>query len=396
MKKYTVTDFGVEPGKEELQTEALQAVLDLCRETGDKVVLPAGRYRTGGLRMWSDTTLYLEAGAVLVGSDRCEDYAVFPVPEGVTLHTDMEMIAAYYHDRPWATYRRALLSAYGGKNIAVIGEKGSCIDGDDCADPEGEEGYRGPHGLFFTNVQGVTLCGYTIGNCGNFMHQIDTCQHVTMKNVTCFGGSDGVHLHLCENILIEDCVFRTGDDCIAGINMSHLTVRRCELNTSCQAFRVGGSHILIEDCRIWGPGIWPHRMTVVQNRGTEAVRKKSNTLPRECGRHNTVAVFLHFASTAQPSPVPFHDVVFRNCTVENVTFFMIYRADGEDVLENGTHLTELTLDNLTVTGLENPSLVEASPDEPLTVTLRNVRVTMADGTKGGLFDGKDPNTVICK
>ena len=50
---YCITDYGVIANLPELQTEKLQAVLDLCRENGGTVVIPAGVYRTGGLRMWS-------------------------------------------------------------------------------------------------------------------------------------------------------------------------------------------------------------------------------------------------------------------------------------------------------------------------------------------------------
>ncbi|MCQ2431762.1 MAG: right-handed parallel beta-helix repeat-containing protein [Clostridia bacterium] len=385
---YLITDYGAAPDIEALQTETIQKVFDLCRDHGGTVVVPRGRFRISGLRMWSDTTLYLQTGAELVGSDICEDYPVFDVPENVELRTDMELITQYYENRPWKEYRRAMISVYGGKNIAVIGEPGSVIDGDDCADPHGEEGYRGPHGLFLTNIEGMTLRGYTIRNCGNFMHQVDNCKHITVKNVTCEGGSDGIHLHHCVDTLIEDCVFHTGDDCVAGINMENLTVRNCGLKTCCDAFRAGGSHILVENCHIWGPGIFPHRMTVVQNRYTDLVRDKSNTLPRECGRHNLITVYLHFASTNFPSPEPYHDVVMRNCKIENVGRFLSYHADCGP-LESGTHLTEMTLEDVTFENLLSPSDIAASKEEPLTVTMRNVV-----SKEVPVFDGRDPNTKL--
>lgn len=391
-RKYIITDFGAVADSSALQTEVIQKVFDLCKENGGTVVIPKGTFRVGGLRMWSDTTLYLESGAVLLGSDVCEDYEVFPVPEGVELRTDMEMITQYYKNRPWKEYRRAILSVYGGRNIQIIGEEGSYIDGDDCTDPHGEEGYRGPHGIFITNVKGLTMKGYTIQNCGNFMHQIDACTDVTMEKVTCLGGSDGVHLHECKNILIENCVFRTGDDCIAGINMENLTVRNCEMNTSCDIFRAGGVHFLIENCRMWGPGIYPHRMTVVQNRGTELVRDKSNTLPREAGRHNLEGVFLHFASQNHPNPVPFHDIVFRSCSIENPEFFLRYEADTGP-LQTGTYLQDITLENVTFRGVQHASIVKADEKVPLTVTMKNVTAAFReDAHADALFDGSDPNT----
>lgn len=369
---YRATDYGVKADWSELQTEQLQAVFDLCRENGGVVVLSAGTYRTGGLRMWSDTTLKLESGARLIGSDVCEDYAIYDVPEGVELRTDMEMITQYYENRPWAAYRRAILSVYGGKNICIIGEKDSLIDGDDCTDPFGEEGYRGPHGIFITNVENIRLEGYTIANCGNFMHQIDNCSNITMQHVTCIGGSDGVHLHCCRHTLIEDCVFHTGDDCIAGINMEDLVVRRCEINTSCDAFRAGGTDILVEECRIWGPGIYPHRMTVVQNRGTELVRDKRNTLPRECGRHNMVCVFIHFSSIHHPNPSPFRNVVFRNCVIENADRFLIYTPE-DDLIQQGTALQDMTLENVTFIGLKGSSKVNVPEGETLTIRMKDTQ-----------------------
>lgn len=395
MNTYRVTDYGVRTDSAGLQTETIQGVFDLCREGGGVVVFPRGVYRTGGLRMWSDTTLYLEAGAQLVGSDICEDYPVFEVPENVSLRTDMEMITQYYKNRPWKEYRRAVVSVYGGKNIAVIGEEGSVIDGSDCADPQGEEGYRGPHGLFITNVDGLTLSGYTIRDCGNFMHQVDNCRNITMKNVFCEGGSDGIHLHCCVHTLIEDCVFHTGDDCIAGINIEDLTVRRCEINTSCQAFRVGGSHVLVEDCRIWGPGIFAHRVTLIRpHNGTELVRKKENYLPNTMGRHNLICVYLHFASTNYPAAEPYHDVVFRRVTVDNADCFLCYHADL-DPLENGTHLTELTMEDVTCTNMGGASSVSASKEEPLTVRMKNVTAAFRENAAAKtLFDGLDPNTVL--
>ena len=394
MNSYIVTDYGVTPDAEYFQTDKIQSVLDLCRDSGGKVIIPRGNYRVSSLRLWSDTTLYLSSGARLEASEVCEDYEVYPIPDGMELHTDMEMITQYYENRPWPEYRRAIISVYGGRNISIIGEPDSHIDGMNCAGPHGEEGYRGPHGIFMTNVDGVRLIGYSIENCGNFMHQIDTCRNITMRNVSCVGGSDGVHLHCCSDILIEDCRFITGDDCIAGINMENLTVRGCELNTSCDLFRAGGSHILIENCHMWGPGIYPHRMTIVPDRHTDSVRDRSRDLAQSAGRHNLESVWIHFASTNHPSPETYHDITIRNCTIDNADRFLNYHAD-EGTLQSGTHLCEMTLENVTFTNLKYTSSVAASPTEPLRVTLRNVSAKSDDPASAvSLFKGDDKNTII--
>lgn len=385
--RYDIADCGVRPDADHPQTREIQEVLDLCKNGGGTVVIPEGTYLVSSLLLHSDTTLYLKSGAVLLGSEECDDYAVFDAPEGVSLRTDIEMIPQYFGYKKRAEYRRAMISAYGEKNVSVIGEPGSVIDGQNCYDPDGEEGYRGPHGIFLSNCENITLRGYTIRHSGNFMHQLDACENVTMTDVTCLGGSDGIHLHCSVNTVIERCVFRTGDDCIAGINVKDLRVNNCVLNSSCQAFRIGGVGILAENCHVYGPGCYPHRVTVV--------RSKTDVLPREAGRHNLISLMIFFASESYPAKEHSRNIVFRNMIVENAGHALEYNADSSKDLMSGDRLTELTFDNVRFTGLNRSSLVRGAADEPLTVRMKNVTAEFETGT-GELFSAESENTVVIR
>ena len=376
MNRYVITDYGIQADSLQLQTEKIQAVLDLCKEQGGTVVIPKGRFYTAALRMWSDTTLYLERGAELYGSEECEDYEIFEIPEGVEMRSDMELITQYY-GAPWDSYRRAILSAYGEKNISIIGECDSVIDGVNCYDPNGEEGYRGPHAIFLTCCENVLLEGYTARHSGNFLHEANNCKNLTMRRVTCLGGSDGIHLHCTENALIEDCLFKTGDDCIAGINIRNMTVRRCVLNTSCNLFRMGGVGIRVEDIYAYGPGYYPHRKTVVKG--------KHDELPREEGRHNLLHLVEYFASTNYPF-VP-SDISFKNCVIENAKGILRYTAD-RGTLQSGTHLGKFVLENVCFTDLKESSCPMANADEPLTIMMKSVSVKFHSSA-----DCKDPFTI---
>lgn len=384
MKRFLITDYGVIRNSDALQTEAMQAVLNLCRagndtdadgtDEGSLVIIPKGRFYVGALRMWSNTTLYLEAGAELFGSDNCEDYEVFPESEGMEMRSDMELISQYYNDRPWETYRRAIITAYGEKNISIIGETDSLIDGVHCYDPNGEENYRGPHAIFLSCCENVTLEGYTVRNSGNFLHEANNCRHLTMRHVTCLAGSDGIHLHCTEHALIENCLFKTGDDCIAGINIKDLTVKGCILNTSCSLFRIGGTNIHVEDCYAYGPGYYPHRMTVVKGKGDE--------LPREAGRHNTLYAVCYFASMNYPFAPS--DIHFKNCVIENILAFCDYIADGSN-LQSGTYWGELSLENVRITGLEHSAHPVGSNQEPMTIHMKNVSFSFAENATDRLL-----------
>ena len=169
MNKYKVTDYGVKPNIDELQTEAFQKVFDMCKSEGGIIIVPKGKYLVAALRMWSNTTLYLEEGAEIFGSDNCDDYEVFPIPKGMEMRSDMELITQYY-GKPWDTYRRAIITAYQEKNVSIVGEKDSFFDGQNCYDPNGEEGYRGPHIIFLSCCENVLLQGYTARHSGNFLH----------------------------------------------------------------------------------------------------------------------------------------------------------------------------------------------------------------------------------
>lgn len=385
MNTFLITDYGVKRDVSDIQTKAIQRVFDLCKKSGGTVVIPAGRFYTGGLYMHSDTTLLLKEGACLCGSDDCNDYEVFPFPSGLEVRSDMEMITQYYKNKPWETYRRAIISSYGEKNISIIGEKNSFIDGQNCYDPDGEERYRGPHAIYLTCCKNVLLEGYTARHSGNFLHEANNCKDLTMRHVTCLGGSDGIHLHCSENTLIEDCLFKTGDDCIAGININRLTVRRCILNTSCNLFRMGGIHIHVEDCHSYGPGYYPHRKTIVKG--------KNDYLPRTEGRHNTLMLVEYFASTNYPYEASM-DIVFKNCLFENLKGVLRYLAD-HGTLQSGTHLSEISFENVRFENISECSVIEASKEEPLTIKMKNVTFTPDDTENVScIFDPHAPNTQI--
>lgn len=70
-----VTYHGAVGDGKTLNTECLQGVIDeLHAHGGGQAYFPAGRYLTGSLQLKSGVTLYLERGAVLLGSTSPYDY----------------------------------------------------------------------------------------------------------------------------------------------------------------------------------------------------------------------------------------------------------------------------------------------------------------------------------
>lgn len=375
MNTYNVIDYGVKANVPELQTEQLQAVLDLCKNGGGKVVFPAGTYRIASLRLWSHTEIYLQTGATVLGSTNCGDYTVYDPGESFVYYTDSE---AFAHNRGYrrpSTYRRAMFSAFGETDITVRGEPGSRIDGMRCYDPNGEENFRGPHGIFLSSCKNITLTGYTIQHTGNFMHQLDNCEHVVMEGVTALAGHDGVHLHCCRHMRIRNCTFITGDDCVAGADVSDVTVSNCTLNTSCNTFRIGGCRILIENCTAEGPGYYPHLLSVVKGPEFDFDRTE--------GRHNTVCFLTYFSSKYFANKEP-AEITVRNCRIRDVDQLLDY--DVRQPLHNVGNLRAVTFENVTATGLKVPSVARAWEAYPIRVTLKHVTVEFAKGVEAPPFD----------
>ena len=376
MKTYIITGYGVKPNEEKLQNAEFQAILDMCRNGGGRVVVPEGTYRISSIRLWSDTELYLESGAKIIGSEDCRDYILWDVPENFEFFTDSEAFTYLRPNNSKApeTYRCAIITAYGESNISIIGEENSLIDGMDCCDTTGEEGFRGPHGIFLSSCKNVTLKGYTIQNSGNFMHQLDNCENVLMENLVVLGGHDGAHLHRCKHLKITNCTFRTGDDCIAGCDMLDVTVSDCSLNTSCNVFRIGGSDLLIEKNRIEGPGYYPHRISLGRDKGD-----------RTKGRHNTLSFIHYFASEVLTNPVPAHNIVIRDCVVKNVEELFNYRCNTRPH-QSGIPLSGICFENIDATGVDKSCTIWGEEKYPVEVVFENVKVSYADGEDKPPYD----------
>ena len=92
---------------------AIQRAVDRAAAAGGgRVVVPAGDYPSGSLRLYSHVELHLEAGARIVGSARADDYLDFP---------------AEVCDLAPERSRKVFFYAWDATDIAITGE--GMIDG---------------------------------------------------------------------------------------------------------------------------------------------------------------------------------------------------------------------------------------------------------------------------
>src|SRR5688572_14699223 len=74
-KDVDVTKYGAKGDSTTLNSTAIQNAIDDCYKTGGgKVIFPAGKYLSGTIVLKDNVTIYLQKGAVILGSTNVEDY----------------------------------------------------------------------------------------------------------------------------------------------------------------------------------------------------------------------------------------------------------------------------------------------------------------------------------
>ena len=383
---YRITDFGAVVS-DALQTEAIQNAIDTCfLAGGGRVVVPAGAFRTGCIRLRSNVTLYLESGAILEGSWDPDDYCGYLEDTLEPLDLDAPRHPSRSVD-PFSRWNNGLIKAINAKNISIIGEPGSYLDGVNCYDPEGEEKYRGPHMINIHNSENIYLEGYTIRRSANWAHNICRSQNITCRNVSVYGGHDGFDIRTCDHTLIEDCIFHTGDDCVAGFDNHDVVIRNCDLNCACNVFRFSGADVLIENCNAFSPARFGHRWTLSDQEKAARIETTSES------RHTTGPAFAHYCDfRAEIRKAP-SNILVRNCEFSGMD--ILYQMTfGDHVWCCNRPMTQIKFQDCKFTDICLPSTIHGSAEEPIVFELENVEVSAREGYEDIAFmDLRDFKTI---
>ena len=370
-QRFDIRDYGA-VCSDRLQTKAIQAALDACfLAGGGRVVVPAGIYLTGGLRLRSNTVLYLESGAQLRGSTDPEDYLAFleDTLEPLRPCSEEEQRSVY----PYSRWNNGLIRVIDAEKVAIVGEKGACLDGNNCYDPEGEEKYRGPHGINIWHSKEILLEGYTFIHSANWAQAIFASQHITARNLTILGGHDGFDVRTCDDVLVEDCEFYTGDDCVAGFDNHDVVVRNCIFNCACSSMRFGGNHVLVENCRSFTPARYGFRGSLKKD------QRAARALTDENCRHSTHTPFKYYCDfRAEIRKTP-GDILIRNCTFEGPDAAFQLEFDGQHQWCCNRSLAQIKFENCTITGVSKPLLLHGDANEPIDFSMENVTISAREG-----------------
>jgi polygalacturonase len=233
-RRIALDQLGVVSGSDRVCTVQLQQAIDLCHgRGGGTVVIPAGVFTTGTIRLRSSVCLQLETGAVLRGSADLADYPAQPTPT--------------YRSLKDSSAFRALIYAEGEQDIAVVGR--GTIDGQGAKFAYGRSDLDGrPRLIQFISCQDVRVEGLRLHNSALWMQHYLNCDRVRLHGLNVWNHSnhnnDMMDIDGCRGVTISDCIGDTDDDGITlkstGLaHCEHVVISNCVVSSRCNAIKCG-------------------------------------------------------------------------------------------------------------------------------------------------------------
>ena len=305
-RTFVITDY--HDVKDTLYTNAINQAIAICSEQGGgKVVIPNGEFFTASIRLKSNVNLHLSDSTILKFTT---DPFLFD-----TVQTRIEGIDCYNIS--------PLIYAYGESNIAITGngvmdgqadrsnwfsesrirgivqedgkkinEKTLLYEMKEDSIPFKERVFMRENGMRpqFINLykcKNILLEGFTINRSPFWLIHPLLSENITVRKVKMQShgyNNDGCDPESCRNVLIEDCDFDTGDDCIAiksgrdedgrywNIPSENIIVRHCRMKDGHAGVAIGSE--VTGGCR----NVWVENCTMDSPELDRIIRIKSNAI----------------------------------------------------------------------------------------------------------------------
>lgn len=389
-KTYKVTDFGAVADGKTSNTVAFKNTIEKCaQQGGGTVAVPAGKYFTGPIHLESNVNLHLQEGAELLFSTNPADYPLVHTSwEGTELMNFSPLIYAYKKNNiavtgkgtingqatvdnwwPWAGkgygFKKGMPSQADPLNrprLVQLAEDGVPADGRIF----GEGHYLRPSFVEFFECTNAMIKDIKILNAPFWVIHPIKSTNVIVDGVTITShgpNNDGCDPEYCKNVVIRNCSFNTGDDCIAiksgrdgdgrrvNIPSENIVVQNCKMFDGHGGVTIGSEisagvrNVFVENCIMDSPEL------------DRAIRIKSNT--RRGGFVENLYV--------------------RNVQVGQVKesvlgIDMFYSIHGNQTGNYMPHVQNILLENVTVkNGGDYGILAKGIPAQPInSITFKNV------------------------
>lgn len=264
---YNIVDFGaVADGVTDCRAAINDAITKCSDEGGGRVVLPKGKVFTKGcINLKSNVNLHIPEGCELIFSADPLDYlpAELTVWEGTELYNYASFIRSW-HCNNIAITGKGIINGNAKTGFARMKPQRSAQQ--DTLRQMGidlvpvRDRYFGARSIMPPNFiepfgcKNILIEDVTILDGPYWMIHPLYCDNVTVRGVTIDSwnrNNDGCDPEYTTNVLIENCVFNTGDDAIAikagrdqdawriGQKTANIVIRNCEFSSKCNGLCIG-------------------------------------------------------------------------------------------------------------------------------------------------------------
>ena len=394
-RNFAITDYGAVPGATQDSTAAIAKAIAACSAAGGgHVVVPAGEFLTGAIHLKSNVDLHLDEGATLRFST--DPTAYLPVVatrwEGTECLNYSPFIYAFEQENIAVTGRGTLDGSASHENWWAWAKKGA--DNKSPASPDaaalGEFSTKGtpvaqrifgaghllrPNFIQPYRCKNILIENVTIKRSPMWEVHPALCTNVIVRGLTIDThgpNNDGCNPEASRDVLIENCSFDTGDDCIAiksgrnddgrrvGVASENIVVRHCTMKDGHGGVVFGSEisggcrNVFIEDCTMDSPNLERAlRFKSNARRGgvVENIFMRNVTIGRVAEAIITVD-FLYEEGANGP-----HRPAVRNVSLENVTAKSTPRVFYIAGFK-GAVIDRIRLAHCTFSGVEAAELVE--------------------------------------
>ena len=374
MTEYNILDFGAVADGVTNCAAAIQQAVDLATEQGGgRVLIPAGRFLSGTVMLKSNVELHLASGAVLLSSLREEDISPFPAGEEDD-NKDTGWDGGFFLGAKNAC--NVTISGLGvidGQGDKVFLDLNEDNDFHEC--PKVCTAFR-PRMMLFEAVTNFVVKDVTLKDAAFWTLHMAGCRHVRISNIMILNddrgaNNDGIDPDCCQDVVISDCIVRTGDDAIVLKTTKpmarrygpceNVTITNCVLHSRDSALKIGTethgvirnvilSDCVVEDCSR-GIGVWVRDGGVVENihihHLTGAVRRYADryAIPGAPGWWGKGEPVFVSATRRQGKPDSFPGVI-RNVSFDHICLkceSCVFLAGEEDCMIENVRLSDLDL-----------------------------------------------------
>ena len=363
-----IMDHGAKGDGEFLNTRAIQSAIDEChQEGGGEVVVPAGSFRTGTIILKSHVSLYLDAGAVILGSTELKDYPeIYPAFRS---YTDVNYVD------------KSLIYAEKAENISILGE--GTLDGqggDTAFDLPGRENYKKrPYMIRMIECRNVHISGIRLVNSPMWVQHYLACEDLLIEGISVNSlvnhNNDGIDIDCCSRVRISNCDIISGDDAIvlkatAPKDCERISISNCILSSRCNAIKLGTEStggfkdILVNNCIIYDTRLAALALEMVDGGTMDRIQINNITANGAGG-----AIFMRLGNRAR------HHLAFGSGGGKEYHF-----SENEKLEKAGMgKMKNITISNFICTGADTIGCsISGIPGfEVQNITLRDIHLTFA-------------------